>query len=219
MTRSENELQFGQALKEARLIKGMSQEELALESELDRTYVSMLERGVKNPTLGTISKLARSLGMTPLQLVKRSEQLSSGELTSKSVKRNSLRPPFFGTPISCGRPINEQFEIEKELSLDEEMIKNPADTFFIKANGDSMAPTIWDGDLLIVSLKKRPTNGDVVVAQVEDEFTVKRFFKTTKGIKLIPDNTHYKEITVSELTQGLICGVVTGLARFIQRNL
>ena len=99
--------------------------------------------------------------------------------------------------------------------IDEEFIKNPADTFFVKANGDSMAPTIWDGDLLIVSLKKKPLNGDIVVAQVEDEFTVKRFFKTSKGIKLIPDNTHYKEITISELTQVIICGVVTGLTRSI----
>ena len=218
MTKSENELKFGQALKEARLVKGMSQEELALESELDRTYVSMLERDVKNPTLGTISKLARSLGITPLQLVMRSQQLSTGDFSPKSPKRNVLRPPFYGTPVSCGKPINEHFEIEKELSLDEEMIKNPADTFFIKASGDSMAPTIWDGDLLIVSLKKKPLNGDIVVAQVEDEFTVKRFFKTNKGIKLVPDNSHYKEIAISEITQGLICGVVTGLTRSINRN-
>jgi DNA polymerase V len=219
MTKSENELKFGQALKEARLVKGMSQEELALESELDRTYVSMLERDVKNPTLGTISKLAKSLGITPLQLVMRSQQLSGGDFISKSTKRNFLKPPFFGTSVSCGKPVNEHFEIEKELSLDEEFVKNPADTFFVKASGDSMAPTIWDGDILIVSMKKKPSNGDVVLAQIEDEFTVKRFFKTTKGIKLIPDNTHYKEITITELTQGLICGIVTGLSREIHKKI
>lgn len=218
MTKSENELKFGQALKEARLIKGMSQEELALESELDRTYVSMLERDVKNPTLGTISKLAKSLGITPLQLVMRSQQLSVSDFSQKPTKRNFLKPPFYGTSVSCGKPITENFEIEKELSLDEELIKNPADTFFVKASGDSMAPTIWDGDLLIVSMKKKPSNGDVILAQVEDEFTVKRFFKTSKGIKLVPDNSHYKEISISEVTQGLICGVVTGLTRTINRN-
>jgi len=216
MTRGENELNFGQALKEARLIKGMSQEELALESELDRTYVSMLERDVKNPTLGTISKLAKSLGITPLQLVLRAQQLSGGDFSQKNYKKNFLRPPFYGTSVSCGKPITENFEIEKKLSLDDELIKNPADTYFVKASGDSMSPTIWDGDLLIVSLKKRPSNGDIVVAQIDDEFTVKRFFKTSKGIKLVPDNSHYKEIAISELTQIIICGVVTGLTRDIK---
>lgn len=209
--KSDNELQFGQALKEARLTKGMSQEELALESDLDRTYVSMLERNVKNPTLGTISKLAKSLGITPLELISRSQQLLSG--SNKPVKKSKVKPPFYGTSISCGKPITEDFNIDKELSLDEELIKNPADTFFVKASGDSMSPTIWDGDILIVSIKKKVENGHIVVAQRENEFTVKRYFKTQKGIKLVPDNSHYNEISIGQDDELIVCGVVIGIGR------
>lgn len=214
MTKSDTELKFGQALKEARLTVGLSQEELALDSELDRTYVSMLERNVKNPTLSTISKLARSLGITPLQLISRSQQLSSDEnLIPKSVRKNQSRPPLFGTSVSCGKPLLSDFEIDKELSLDDEYVRQPAETFFMKANGDSMAPTIWDGDTIIISVKKKPQNNHIVLAQVDNELTIKRYFKTNKGIKLIPDNSHFKEITITEGTEGLICGVVIGLAR------
>lgn len=214
MTKGDIELKFGQALKEARLTVGLSQEELALESELDRTYVSMLERDVKNPTLGTISKLAKSLGTTPLQLISRSQQLSLHEnSSSKGIRKPLSRPPLFGTSVSCGKPLLNDFEIEKELSLDEEFIKQPGDTFFIKASGDSMSPTIWDGDTIIVSVKKKPQNNHIVLAQVDNELTLKRYFKTNKGIRLEPDNSHFKAISLSEISDGLICGVVVGLAR------
>jgi DNA polymerase V len=214
MTKGDNELKFGQALKEARLTVGLSQEELALESELDRTYVSMLERNVKNPTLSTISKLAKSVGITPLQLISRSQQLGSDEnAPPKTIKRNYSRPPLFGTSVSCGKPLLSDFEIDKELSLDDEFIKQPGDTFFLRANGDSMSPTIWDGDTMIISVKKKPQNNHIVLAQIDNELTIKRYFKTNKGIKLVPDNSHFKEISITEASEGLICGVVTGLAR------
>lgn len=215
MTSGENDLHFGHALKEARLALGMSQEQLALESDLDRTYISMLERNVKNPTLATISKLAKTLGVTPLQLVARSQQLAgkSIDYPSSVKKKNLIRPPIYGTSISCGKPISENFEIEKVLSLDEELVKNPAETFFIKASGDSMGPTIWDGDILIVNTKKKPTNGSIVVAQINGEFSVKRLFHVSKVLKLIPDNVFYKEIVITDLTQFHIFGIVTGVAR------
>jgi DNA polymerase V len=215
MKMNEISLKFGQALKEARLSKGLSQEELALESELDRTYISMLERDVKNPTLGTISKLSKSLGITPLDLVSRSQQLAGNTLSSRSSfsRKPSTRPLFYGTSVSCGKPFLGEHSTEKELSLDEEFVKNPTDTFFIKSSGDSMTPTIWDGDIMIISKRKKPQNGQVVLAQIGNEYTIKRYFKTNKGIKLVPDNGDHNEISVDAETEGMICGVVTGICR------
>ncbi len=215
ITDSENELHFGQALRESRLKLGLSQEELALESNLDRTYISMLEREVKNPTLATISKLAKSLGTTPLQLVSRSQQLSGKTWpVEQSPQGNKLvNPPFYGTSISCGKPLAENFEVEKTLSLDEELIRNPADTFFIRSSGDSMSPTIWDNDILIVNVKKKIASGSIVVAKINGDFTVKRFFLTSKGPKLVPDNTFYKELFISDAAEGEILGTVVGIGR------
>ena len=63
----------GLALREARVATGKSQEQLALEAGLDRTYVSLLERGLKSPTLRTLFKLAGILGVKPSRIVGEAE--------------------------------------------------------------------------------------------------------------------------------------------------
>jgi|SRR5690554_1121940 len=205
---------FGQVLKECRLKAGLSQEELALESGLDRTYISMLERGVKIPTLSTLVKLSKALSVTPVQFLVRAQQLEQGDgPTKKSTESNSLI--LFGTSVSCGTPIGESFVPEKELSLDQLMIKKPSETFFLKASGDSMYPAIWDEDILIITKDEVPKNGSIILAQINDEFTIKRYFKTSKGVRLVPDNASFKEITVSENDKFIICGVVKGTTRFL----
>jgi DNA polymerase V len=205
---------FGKVLREARLIAGLSQEELALESDLDRTYISMLERNIKIPTLSTLVKLAPPLSISPAQLLVRAQQMEQGEGSlMKSPKKTFLKPPFYGTSVSCGQPLGGDYFIEKELSLDEFMIKHPSETFFVKASGDSMQPVIWDGDLLIISQHKKPQNGSIVLAQVENEFTVKRYYKTTKGIRLVPENSHFKEVLLAEEGSFWICGVIVGTTR------
>jgi transcriptional regulator with XRE-family HTH domain len=62
-------IQFGEKLKKARILKGLSQEALALSLEFDRTYISMLERGKRNPSLFTIYKIAEFLEIDASSLV------------------------------------------------------------------------------------------------------------------------------------------------------
>lgn len=204
---------FGLALKKLRLEKNLSQEELALQSDLDRTYVSMLERNLKTPTLVTISKLARSLDITPLQLVAHSFQ-SEKRATHSSLRSNEkFKPPFLGTAVSCGSPVGNDQIVEKEISLDDYAIKNPKKTIFIKASGESMSPTIWSGDLLIIELANRAKNNELVLVQIDNEFTVKRLYQSHSKIKLIPDNINFHEITVTEQFDFQICGIVKGIFR------
>lgn len=66
---------FGNALRGARAKAKMSQERLSLSSGIDRTFVSMLERGVRQPALSTVFALAGALGISPSGLVCRSEAL------------------------------------------------------------------------------------------------------------------------------------------------
>ena len=65
---------FGRAVREAREELELSQEELGFESELDRTYVSGVERGVRNPTLRTMLKICRALNLQLSELVARAEE-------------------------------------------------------------------------------------------------------------------------------------------------
>ncbi len=65
---------FGEVLKEMRLAKGISQEQLAFDANVHRTYVSQLERATKQPTLGTLLSLAEALGQPAHLLVRRVEE-------------------------------------------------------------------------------------------------------------------------------------------------
>ena len=60
---------FGEVIRDLRAQKKFSQEKLALESDIDRTYLSLLERGERNPTLKVVFALAKTLGLSPSQLV------------------------------------------------------------------------------------------------------------------------------------------------------
>lgn len=65
---------FGRVLREQRAARGESQEALALSAEVDRTFVSQLERGIRQPTLTTLWKLAKALDVKPSFLVTRTER-------------------------------------------------------------------------------------------------------------------------------------------------
>jgi transcriptional regulator with XRE-family HTH domain len=66
---------FGDALREIRKEKGLSQEQLALDSDLDRTYVSLIERGAQSPTIRSVIKVANVLGVKPSDIMLRMETL------------------------------------------------------------------------------------------------------------------------------------------------
>ena len=70
----ECELQFGSALRRVRLAAGMSQERLGLEAGVQRNFISLIETGQNQPTITTIAKLARALGMRASELVAEAER-------------------------------------------------------------------------------------------------------------------------------------------------
>lgn len=68
------ELPFGAALRRVRLAAGLTQEQLGLESGVQRNFISLIETGQNQPTIGTIAKLARALGMRASELVAEAEK-------------------------------------------------------------------------------------------------------------------------------------------------
>lgn len=70
---------FGEALRQVRVGRGISQQELALESELDRTYISLLERGLRQPTITTLMGLSDALGIDPVLLIKKTKARLYGD--------------------------------------------------------------------------------------------------------------------------------------------
>lgn len=87
---------FGHVLRAAREAAGISQQTLALRAEIDRTYPSLLERGLRSPSLGTLMNLAPVLGVAPEALVKRTEAqlLANGPPPGTRRTRKSARRPL-----------------------------------------------------------------------------------------------------------------------------
>lgn len=67
------EVRFGELLKELRVKKGFTQDGLATDAELDRTYISLLERGLRQPTLDTLFRIAKVLNVNPSDIIKELE--------------------------------------------------------------------------------------------------------------------------------------------------
>lgn len=202
---------FSKLLQILRKSRGLSQEKLAEMCELDRTYISMLERGIKNPTLQTLLKLSNALEIRLDQFIAK----LYGPPTKVGTKAKEITLPLMGTSVSCGSPISDEHYIEKEISLDQLVIEDAASTFFIKSAGDSMFPNIQEGDLLVISKNLSPRNNQIVLAQVENEFTVKRFIKNRNQIQLRPDNSLYNTLHITKEHNLQICGVVTSIIRLL----
>ncbi|EBH7155053.1 translesion error-prone DNA polymerase V autoproteolytic subunit [Salmonella enterica] len=95
---------------------------------------------------------------------------------------------------------------EDELDLNTYCIRRPASTFFVRAIGDSMKELgLHSGDLMIVDKSEKPLQGDIVIAETDGEFTVKRL-QLTPRVALLPMNPAYPTLYPEELQ---IFGVVT----------
>ena len=106
---------------------------------------------------------------------------------------------------------------EKELlDLNSILLQNPKDTFIVRVGGDSMIDkNIFDGDLLIVDSKRNAISGDVVIASMNNEMTVKTFKLMDGKAYLIAANERFLPMEISEFYQFQIHGVV----RHVVRNL
>jgi len=118
--------------------------------------------------------------------------------------------PIVGT-VAAGTPILAQENIEEYFPVTSDFIKDANEVFMLKVKGDSMINAgILDRDYIIVRKQAIARNGEIIVALIEDEATVKRFLKTDKLIKLIPENDFMKPIIVNDVT---IVGKVIGVIR------
>ena len=91
------------------------------------------------------------------------------------------KPSVVGTVVA-GFPSPAEQYVEPPLDLNELLVKRPAATYFVRVSGDSMVGAeIQDGDLLVVDRSLRPADGDIIVASVDGEFTVKRYREEGTG--------------------------------------
>ncbi len=124
--------------------------------------------------------------------------------------------PQFMSKLACGLfGISDDF-IEKYQSLDALFIKNKHSTFFFEAAGNSMEPTIFAGDILIVDRARTDFHGRICVVCFEDKLLCKRVIKKSDGIILKSDNPHFKNIIIENNDNIQFWGVVIAHASFVK---
>ncbi len=130
------------------------------------------------------------------------------------VSSGRLREVFWVGRVAAGTPVWAEENIEGSFLIDREFVPGE-EVFSLKVQGDSMIDAgIFDGDYVLVKKQPDADPGDMVVAQIGDEATVKKFFPERKRVRLEPANTNYGPIIVENNTPGFsIAGKVIGLLR------
>lgn len=126
----------------------------------------------------------------------------------KDAKR--LVRPVFEASVSAGFPSPADDFMEAALDLNEHLIANPPATFFVRVAGDSMQDGgIYPGDILIVDKSLVARSGQVVIAQVNGDFLVKRLKQIAGRTLLVAENAKYEPLDVTNNPDFSVWGVVT----------
>jgi repressor LexA len=142
---------------------------------------------------------------------------NSEDLIDRSIRDDDVfvKIPVIGR-VAAGIPINAVENLEGSLVVDPSFLKKAEDAFALRVKGDSMINAgINDKDLVIVSPKEQAKNGDIVVAMLNDEATVKKFEFINNKIRLIAENNAYLPIEVKNEDDFKLIGKVKGVVRWL----
>jgi len=120
--------------------------------------------------------------------------------------------PLFGAKVSAGIPFGVDDFQEEKLDLNRHLIRRPASTFFVRVSGESMIDAgINPNDLLVVDRSVAAAHGDIVIAVIDTEVTVKRLHRSQGKVTLMPENPKYSPIPITDEMHFELWGVVTSV--------
>ena len=196
---------LGQIIRAYREENSMSMDNFAKASGLSKGYISQLENNVNpktgeppRPSVETIRKAAKGMFMTFDEVMTNLDddiKIVDDKPEVKIVKK-AIRVPVLGN-VAAGIPIEA---IENVIDYEEisEELAHTGDFFALKIKGDSMAPRICNGDVVIVRKQNYAESGDLVIVLVNgDSATCKKLAKYPSGIRLIPFNQAYEPLFYS----------------------
>lgn len=196
---------FKDKLAELRKARGLTQQELAKYTGLNRTRISNYELGIREPNFETQELLADFFNV-------RLDYLMDRENNSNNII------PVLGRVVA-GIPLEAVEEIIDYEEIPQSMAKN-SEYFALQIKGNSMEPKFSEGDVVIVRKQEDVDNGDIAIVLVNgNDATVKKIKKFDGGINLIPTNSEYEVITytadeIEKLPVRIIGKVVELRAKF-----
>jgi repressor LexA len=202
--------------------KGIKQ--IWLAEQLGKSY-NMVNSYVQNrrqPSLDDLFRIANVLKVDVRELLDKNaliknERPDGFSETDEFVGENArtINLPLIGS-IACGSPILAVENIETEIPVSVDLIKGPSKHFLLRAVGNSMNNEgINDGDIVLVKQQNTAENGDIVVALIDDEATIKEFNKTKEAVVLKPRSTEPKHkpfiLTRDFRIQGIVITTIPAL--------
>lgn len=164
---------------------------------------ALARKGVIELKSGT----SRGIRLTP-----QAHALLGGTTNSSSPMADTLGLPLIGR-VAAGSPLLAQQHIDQTFFVQSSLFERKPD-YLLKVRGMSMRDVgILDGDLLAVQSTQSARNGQIVVARIGEEVTVKRFFKKSDVIELHPENPDYETILVQPGEAFAVEGLAVGLIR------
>lgn len=187
---------FAERLRSLRQEKGWSQQRLADELKLSKSSVNMYERGEREPGFETMESIADLFNVDMNYLYGRTDIKIADPIvrndthTPQKPIPPGFRPlpemvqvPLIGT-IACGTPITAEQNIKSYIGIPAAWHAD----FALECHGDSMAPTICDGDVVCIRSQPEVEQGQIAAVRIGEEATLKHFYRQGDVVSLIADN-------------------------------
>ena len=141
------------------------------------------------------------------------EIISNGSDSQEPAANNTIEIPIVGR-VAAGQPILAVQNLEGTVTIDRDFLACRSDVFALRVKGDSMINAgIFDGDLIFARQQKSAEQGEIVVAQIDNEATVKYYHPSSDHIELRAANPKYRPIIVNNRKDFSIAGRVIGVMR------
>lgn len=195
---------IAQRIRQARLSKDLDQARLAARLDVATRTLQRWEKGEQVPDGNYLMRLAKIMGVSPEWLLAGSGSMHSQETSEKILPLPMNRykkvdlislPLLSSVPGGAPSLMFHPEYVEKYITVDN---VSDAGAFALEVKGNSMAPKIEDGDIIVVSPKLESRSGDICVVRVSDEDTVKRVKVDGQLIYLIPLNPEYEPMAVKK---------------------
>ena len=184
-------------IKEICVEKDISLSELARRTDMAKSAISRYFNKTRQFPLNRVNDFAKALNTTPEYLLDVTpKQISSSE-SSSSHKIKAFKIPVLGD-VAAGIPIEAVESILDYEEIDEELASK-GEFFGLRIKGNSMAPRIQSGDVVIVRVQSDAESGDIVIAKVNgDNACCKRLLKHADGITLLSFNQDYEPLSFNK---------------------
>jgi len=144
-------------------------------------------------------------------------RVASGDTPEFLGVAGAFRPlclPLFASRVPAGFPSPAEGYVERQLDLNDYLVCHESATFYLRVKGHSMTGAgILEGDIIAVDRALEPRDGDIVLAVVDGEFTVKTLARAGERIRLLPQHPDFSPIECRDGRELAIWGVVSGVVR------